>query len=135
MVKMNLSDIVVSDYIAEMWTPLNEEQRSSLPVILLFKITKKNETIYCEGEAPTHLMCLLSGKVKIYKTVWEAEAKLFAWVKPGEYFGYRAYFAKKITLLPLPHSEPSAICLIPMSVITKLVETINWRYFHQTIVY
>lgn len=28
---------------------------------------KKNETIYCEGETPSHLMCLITGKVKIFK--------------------------------------------------------------------
>ena len=65
MVKMNLSDIVVSDYIAEMWTPLNEEQREFLASNFSLQNYKKNETIYCEGEAPTHLMCLLSGKVNI----------------------------------------------------------------------
>ena len=125
MVKMNLSDIVVSDYIAEMWTPLNEEQREFLANNFTLQHYKKNETIYCEGETPTHLMCLISGKVKIFKDGVGGRSQIIRMVKPGEYFGYRAYFAKEDYLTAAAAFEPSAICLIPMSVITKLVSENN----------
>ncbi len=48
---------------------------------------KKNETIYCEGETPTHLMCLLSGKVKIYKDGVGGRSQIIRMIKPREYFG------------------------------------------------
>lgn len=69
MVKVNLSDINVPELIADIWSPLNDEQREFLANHFTLQNYKKNEVIHCEGETPTHLMCLLSGKVKIYKTV------------------------------------------------------------------
>src|SRR5574344_1709757 len=120
MVKMNLSDIVVSDYIAEMWTPLNEEQREFLASNFTLQNYKKNETIYCEGEAPSHLMCLLSGKVKIFKDGVGGRSQIIRMMKPVEYFGYRAYFAKQDYVTTAAAFEASVICLIPMAAIDKL---------------
>ena len=67
MVKINLSDINIPELIADMWSPLNEEQREFLSNHFTLQNYKKNEVIYCEGESPAYLMCLLTGKVKIYK--------------------------------------------------------------------
>ena len=52
---------------ADMWSLLTKEQQTFLSNNFTLQNYKKNEVIHCEGETPTHLMCLLSGKVKIYK--------------------------------------------------------------------
>ena len=46
-------------------------------------------------------------------------------IKPVEYFGYRAYFAKEDYVTAAAAFEPSLICLIPMSAITTLVKQNN----------
>ena len=114
MVKMNLSEINVPERIAEMWAPLNAEQREFLANNFTLQNYKKNETIYCEGESPTYLMCLLSGRSQIIRMI-----------KPTEYFGYRAYFAKEDYVTAASAFEPSTICLIPMSAIMTLVSQNN----------
>ena len=93
MVKTNLSEIKVQELIADMWSPLNEEQREFLADHFTLQSYKKNEVIHCEGETPTHLMCLLSGKVKIYKDGVGGRSQIIRMIKPVEYFGYRAYFS------------------------------------------
>lgn len=40
-------------------------------------------------------MCLLSGKVKIYKDGVGGRSQIIRMIKPVEYFGYRPYFAKQ----------------------------------------
>lgn len=85
MVKMNLSEINVPERIAEMWAPLNAEQREFLANNFTLQNYKKNETIYCEGESPTYLMCLLSGKVKIYKDGVGGRSQIIRMIKPTEY--------------------------------------------------
>ena len=102
MVKMNLSDVNVPELIADMWEPLNEEQREFLANHFTLQNYKKNEVIHCEGETPKYLM-----------------------IKPVEYFGYRAYFAKEDYVTAAAAFEPSLICLIPMSAITTLVTQNN----------
>ena len=125
MVKMNLSEINVPERIAEMWAPLNAEQREFLANNFTLQNYKKNETIYCEGESPTYLMCLLSGKVKIYKDGVGGRSQIIRMIKPTEYFGYRAYFAKEDYVTAASAFEPSTICLIPMSAIMTLVSQNN----------
>ncbi|SHF52908.1 cAMP-binding domain of CRP or a regulatory subunit of cAMP-dependent protein kinases [Bacteroides luti] len=121
MIKKKLSEIVISEHIADMWQPLSDEQREYLMSNFTIQSYKKNEVIYCEGEAPTHLMCLLSGKVKIYKDGVGGRSQIIRVIKPVEYFGYRAHFAKEDYLTAAAAFESSTICLIPMEIIMNLI--------------
>lgn len=125
MVKINLSDIDISDKLSDMWAPLNEEQREFLANNFTLQHFKKNETIYCEGETPSHLMCLISGKVKIYKDGVGGRSQIIRMMKPTEYFGYRAFFAKEEFITAASAFEPSIVGLVPMTAIMKLVAQNN----------
>lgn len=120
-----MSDIVISEHIADLWYPLNDEQREILINNFTIQSYKKNEVIYCEGEVPTHLMCLISGKVKIYKDGVGGRSQIIRVIKPVEYFGYRASFAKEDYLTAASAFEPSTICLIPIEVIMNLIAQNN----------
>ena len=67
MAKKELTEKEIADCIPDLWMPLTSEQREYLAQNFTVQKFKKNETIYCEGETPMHLMCLLTGKVKIYE--------------------------------------------------------------------
>jgi cAMP-binding proteins - catabolite gene activator and regulatory subunit of cAMP-dependent protein kinases len=121
MIKKKLSEIVISEHIADMWYPLTDEQREFLMSNFTIQSYKKNEVIYCEGESPAYLMCLLSGKVKIYKDGVGGRSQIIRMIKPVEYFGYRAYFAKEEYLTAAAAFESSTICLIPMETIMTLI--------------
>ena len=125
MVKVNLSNIDVPELIADMWQPLNEEQREYLANHFTLQNYKKNEIIHCEGETPTHLMCLLSGKVKVYKDGVGGRSQIIRMIKPVEYFGYRAYFSGQDYVTAAAAFEPSTICLIPMTTIVTLLKQNN----------
>lgn len=119
--KKNLSNIEISEYLSDMWTPLNEEQRKVLASNYRLQSYKKNEIIYDEDETPKYLMCLLSGKVKIYKDGVGGRSQIIRMIKPVEYFGYRAYFANEDYVTAAAAFETSTICLIPLEIMTKLV--------------
>ncbi|WP_321517919.1 Crp/Fnr family transcriptional regulator [uncultured Bacteroides sp.] len=125
MIKKKLSEIVISEHIADMWYPLTDEQREFLMSNFTIQSYKKNEVIYCEGESPAYLMCLLSGKVKIYKDGVGGRSQIIRMIKPVEYFGYRAYFAKEEYLTAAAAFESSTICLIPMETIMTLISQNN----------
>lgn len=125
MVKKDLLEAEISESIADMWYLLSEEQREYLSRNVTIQKYRKNETIYCEGDTPTHLMCLLSGKVKIYKDGVGGRSQIIRMTKPGEYFGYRAYFAKESFVTAAAAFEPSTICMIPMSVIAVIIAQNN----------
>ncbi|WP_370520906.1 Crp/Fnr family transcriptional regulator [Bacteroides sp. 214] len=120
-----MSKMVVPEYIVDLWTPLTAEQKEYLSGSFTMQYYKKNETIYCEGETPSHLMCLLSGKVKIYKDGVGGRSQIIRMIKSVEYFGYRAFFANEEYVTAAAAVEPSVICMIPMNVITTLVAENN----------
>lgn len=122
MVKKELSEAEIAKSIPDLWQPLTEEQRILLAQNFTIQKYKKNETIYCEGETPTHLMCLLTGKVKIYKAGVGGRSQIIRVIKSHEYFAYRAYFAEEDYVTAAAAFEPCTICLIPMPTIISLIQ-------------
>ena len=125
MVKKELTEAEIAESIPDLWQPLTESQRELLAQNFTIQKYKKNETIYCEGETPMHLMCLLSGKVKIYKDGVGGRSQIIRVIKNKEYFAYRAYFAKQDFVTAAAAFEPSVVCLIPMNAILTLVAQNN----------
>ena len=62
-----MSDIDISEPLSDLLAPLNNEQREFLMNNYTIQTYKKNATLYREGETPSHLVCLITGKVKIFK--------------------------------------------------------------------
>lgn len=122
MVKKELSEAEIAESIPDLWQHLTEEQRILLAQNFTIQKYKKNETIYCEGETPTHLMCLLTGKVKIYKDGVGGRSQIIRVIKSHEYFAYRAYFAEEDYVTAAAAFEPCTICLIPMPTIISLIQ-------------
>lgn len=122
MAKKELTEKEIAESIPDLWMPLTSEQREFLAQNFIIQKFKKNETIYCEGETPMHLMCLLSGKVKIYKEGVGGRSQIIRVIKDKEYFAYRAYFAEENFVTAAAAFEPCTICLIPMQAIMKLLE-------------
>ena len=121
MVKKELTEAEIAESIPDLWQPLTQQQRELLAQNFTIQKYKKNETIYCEGETPENLMCLLSGKVKIYKDGVGGRSQIIRVIKDKEYFAYRAYFAKENFVTAAAAFEPCTMCLIPMPVIVQLI--------------
>ena len=121
MTKKEISETEIAESIPDLWMPLAPAQREVLAQNFTIQKFKKNETIYCEGETPMHLMCLLSGKVKIYKEGVGGRSQIIRVIKDKEYFAYRAYFAEENYVTAASAFEPCTICLIPMTAIVQLL--------------
>ena len=120
--KKELTELEIAESIPDLWQPLTQEQKEILAKDFTIQKYKTNENIYCEGETPTYLMCLLSGKVKIYKDGVGGRSQIIRVIKSHEYFAYRAYFAEENYVTAAAAFEPCTICLIPMPTIVKLIQ-------------
>ena len=121
MTKKEISETEIAESIPDLWMPLTPAQREFLAQNFTIQKFKKNETIYCEGETPMHLMCLLSGKVKIYKEGVGGRSQIIRVIKDKEYFAYRAYFAEENYVTADSAFEQCTICLIPITAIVQLL--------------
>lgn len=103
----------------ELWELLSEAEQSEFIASSSVYSYKKNETIYSEGESPDHLLCLLEGKVKIYRDGVGGRSQIIRLMRPGQYFGYRASLAQEPYVTAAAAFEASLVCSIPMRVVKK----------------
>ena len=121
MVKKELTNTDIAESIPDLWKPLTPKQQELLAQNFTIHRYKKNELIYCEGEKPMYLICLLNGKVKIFKEGVGGRNQIIRVVKEKEYFGYRAYFAEEEYVTAASAFEVCTACLIPMTTIIELL--------------
>lgn len=103
----------------ELWELLSEVEQSEFIASSSVYSYKKNENIYSEGESPDHLLCLLEGKVKIYRDGVGGRSQIIRLMRPGQYFGYRASLAQEPYVTAAAAFEASLVCSIPMQVVKK----------------
>jgi CRP-like cAMP-binding protein len=106
----------------EVWRLLNKAERAVIRTHAFIRHYKKNQQIYDEGEEPTHMMCLLKGKVKIYKKGIGGRSQIIRMIRPIQYFAYRAYFARENYLTDAAAFETSTVCLIPMKIVREIMK-------------
>lgn len=124
-VKKVYEESELANALHDIWNPLTSEQRAMLLQHATIQRFKKNERIYSEGDTPSQLMCLIDGKIKVFKDGVGGRNQIMRVAKPVEYFGYRAYFANEDYKTSASAFESSVICFIPMQTILNLVEQNN----------
>jgi hypothetical protein len=67
MVKNLTKGLKPIDEMSDIWSALTHEERVYLRENTKYQEFKKNEMIYCEGEVPEFLYCVIVGKIKIFK--------------------------------------------------------------------
>ena len=72
-----------------------------------------------------HLLCLVNGKVKIYKERCRLVKQIVRIIKPFEFFGYRAMFAEELYVTNAAAFEPSVVYSIPEDIILNLIKIIT----------
>ncbi len=109
--------IDISASLPEIWRVLNENEHELLRENARFVNYKKNEIIYMENDSPEDLICLLKGKVKIYKDGVGGRSQIIRMIRPVQYFGYRAYFANEPYVTSASAFESTQVCLISMKIV------------------
>ena len=100
---------------------LTEQQKDSLLPQLSIQFYRKNELLYSEGEVRHYLLCLVSGKVKIYMDGVGGRSQIMRVVNAVEYFGYRASFSGEAFITSAAAFEPSLIAKIPLKLIRRMI--------------
>jgi len=109
-----------STTVSDVWRLLNGQERKLLRENAYIQHFKKNQKIYSEGEKPQHLMCLLKGKVKIYKDGVGGRSQIIRVIRPMQYFAYRAHFAQENYQTDAMAFEASSVCLVPLWLVVDL---------------
>ena len=130
MVKKSTLESILKEDMSDMWAILNSEEKRTLTDNFHIQTFRKNEMIYSEGEKATQLMCLLRGKVKIYKDGVGGRSQIIRLIRPVQYFGYRAYFANEDYVTAASAFESATIGFLPMEIVeTQIRKNNQLAYF------
>ncbi|HPB85137.1 MAG TPA: Crp/Fnr family transcriptional regulator [Paludibacteraceae bacterium] len=118
---MQNKEFVPIDEFSDMWDVLTQEERMYLRENTKIHHFKKNQIIYCEGEEPSHLICLIKGKVKIYKEGTGGRNQIVMMIKPKESFAYRAFLAEERYMTNAATVEATSAYFVPLKVIYEMI--------------
>ena len=122
------------DDLTAIWKILTQSERRRIIESLRIYTFKKNQLIYAEGEEPEFLWCLLKGKVKKTKEGVGGRVQILRLIRPVQYFGYRAYFAREPYVSSALAFEPSTLGAIPLSLVEDIIRNNNivaWFFIHE----
>jgi len=83
---------------------------------------KRGSQIFKQGEKSRGLICLASGKVKVYKEGVGGRQQIVKMVRQNEFIGYKALFADQPWPVSATALEDSTICVLDKSSIVKILK-------------
>ena len=125
MVKTSAKGLKPIDEMSNIWGALTHEERMYLRENTKYQEFKKNELIYCEGETPEFLYCVISGKIKIFKNGIGNRQQILRFIREGENFAFRAYFAGGKYVTSASALESVKAYAVPLTVIRQILESNN----------
>lgn len=123
--KFLVSKDEVIKIISDRWTPLSETQRKLLADNVRIVSFKKNDIIYRDGEPPREVMCLIAGKVKVYKDGVNGRSQIIRAIKAVDFFGYRAFFAGEEYKTSAMAIDNCVVAFLPIQLVIKFVHENN----------
>ncbi len=109
--------------VSQLYDVLTDQEKERVLNNHTVKHFKKNDVIYQEGEFPDSLLCLGSGKVKVYKVGFGGRDQIVRMANPTSFIGYRAFFAEGPHVASAVVIEPCTIFYIPKAIVYELLES------------
>lgn len=125
MVRTSTRGLKPIDEMSNIWSALTHEERMYLRENTKYQEFKKNEMIYCEGEDPEFLYCVIAGKIKIFKKGIGNRQQILRFIREGENFAFRAYFAGGKYVTSASALESVKVYAVPLTVIRQILELNN----------
>ena len=104
---------------------LNKKEKEILIQHHTFAHYNKGDVLFSDGEKSHGLICLTTGKVKIFKVGVGDREQILRLVKPLEFIGYRALFSDSPYSASAVALEDSSICIFEKDSFIRIVKKNN----------
>lgn len=84
---------------------------------------KKGQIIFNEGNRPSGMYCVNTGKIKIFQTGEQGKDQILRLAKEGDILGYRSLISGEPYSATASVMEDAAVCFIPKSTFFDLLKT------------
>ena len=104
------------------WEVLTYEQKEFIDRNVEICHYKKNEIIHNEGDYPTHMMMLGSGKLRVYKEGVGQKQQIIRMLKPYDFFAYRAMIADETYNTNVSAFENSVVYKVRRDAFMRIIQ-------------
>lgn len=125
MAKKQADVLVRIEDIFPAWDGLTPDERQFVRSNFTIHTFKRNEIIHAEGDVPSHMMILASGKLKVYKEGVGSRTQIIRMLKPGATFGYRAIIAGENYNTNVMAFEASVIYMLKADIFLSILRHNN----------
>lgn len=101
---------------------LNQKDKEELICQHTLVIIKKGQYLFKEGEKPHGLICLASGKVKVFKNGVGGRCQILKLVRQQNFIGYKALFSDVPWSVSAIAIEDSAICIFEKNSFIRILK-------------
>ncbi len=104
------------------WDALTDEEKAFIDENVKVYTARKNEIIHHEGDTPTHMAMLGSGKARVYKGGVSNRSQIIRMLKPGDLFGYRSMIANEKHNTSVSAVEVSTVYIIRREAFMHIIQ-------------
>jgi CRP-like cAMP-binding protein len=101
---------------------LNQKEKEMIAQHQSYSVFKKGVFIIREGEKHRGLICLATGKVKVFMEGVGGREQILKMLKPQGFISYRALFSEGPQSVSAVAVEDSAVCLIDKNTVVKILK-------------
>ena len=101
---------------------LNQKDKETIALHHTVETIKRGGFLFKEGEKPHGLICLASGKVKIFKEGVGGRQQILKMVRQQDIIGYRTLYSDNIWSVSAVAVEDSAICIFDKDSLVKIIK-------------
>lgn len=101
---------------------LNQKDKETIAENHSFALYRKGALLFKEGEKTHGLICLASGKAKVFREGIGGRVQIIKMVKRQGIIGYRTLFTENIHSFSAEAIEETAICIFDKSTIVKILK-------------
>ena len=101
---------------------LNQKDKETIVQHHTLAIIKKGQFLFQEGEKSRGLICLASGKVKVFKVGVGGREQIVKMVRQQGFIGYKALFSENRWPVSATAIEDSAICIFERNCFVKILK-------------
>jgi CRP-like cAMP-binding protein len=99
---------------------LNKKDKETLIIQHKLSITKKGQFLFKEGDKPHGLICLASGKAKVFKDGVGGRGQILKMVRQNGFIGYKTLFSDNPWAFSAIAIEDTAICIFNRNALIRI---------------
>jgi CRP/FNR family transcriptional regulator, polysaccharide utilization system transcription regulator len=100
---------------------LNHKDKEIIAQHHIISAARKGESIIKEGDKSRGLICLISGKVKVFKEGVGGREQILKLVRQNGFIGYRALFTENTWSVSASAIEDSVICILEKNSLVRIL--------------